>query len=93
MKAEEMPIGAITVRFQVSYKLENLAKQLIVESLLSIQELIDHAESFTEKRNGETITLEDVTKAMGTYDDDTIIAIERTLADAKAHKKRYEQVD
>lgn len=91
MKAEEMPIGAITTRFQVNYEMTDLAQQLIEESLMSVQDLIKDAEIFTEERNGKTMTLEDMTKAMGIYEDDTIKSLEQTLAKAKANKKRYEQ--
>lgn len=96
MKAEtegKMPAREITTRFQVNYEMDNFAKQLIEASIISVQDLITDAEKVTEERNGKIISCEDVEKALNIYDDDTIKAIEQTLADAKAHKKRYEQED
>ena len=77
-------------KIEPKHDMDDLAQQLIEGPLMYAQDLIEEAERFTEERNGETISLDDMIKAIGITEGDTIKSLEQTLAKAKAHKKRYE---
>ena len=67
MKVVEMTIGAIKMNVGSHYDIDDLALKMIgVIGQLTMVSIVMRAEIFTEERNGETITLEDVAKAIET---------------------------
>lgn len=61
----DIPIGAVKMNVGSVYEMDDLAQRLVgVAGQLAMQTIIEKAEIFTEERNGETISLTDVAKAV-----------------------------
>lgn len=91
VNGDEGTIEEIKVKGGGRYKMDYPALHVISEiGRATITEIILKAQTLTEERNGETISLVDVVKAMGMNDEEameTIKEIERGLEDAKARNE------
>ena len=67
MKTQVLTIGNIEMNVGSNYNIDDLALKMIgVIGHLTMVSIVMRAEIFTEERNGETLTLEDVAKAIET---------------------------
>ena len=67
MKTQVLTIGNIKMKVGSHYNIDDLALNMIgVIGQLTMVSIVMRAEIFTKERNGETITLDDVAKAIET---------------------------